>query len=808
MSNSKQVNSRIQQKIDTSENWSKALNFKPLQGEIIIYTDLNRFKVGDGITLVNDLPFFNYCQKGQQYTATPKTLVSIISSAEADATIQLTAGEYPLLELKGKNAYPENLTIVGGNGVNIAGISITSGVLDTEVIKDTDTSNAIMPKGLTLKNLMFSNSLQSENSGLFLRNCSIENLRIETCKFKNNARISILPNSLSNACGHDYENENTIRVVTRSNKQALIVKNLIIKGCELEDITTKDTSAITVIGADGAIIEKNWISNAALNGIRVVGIPENNIFNKGLICVVDNQVNNPSNNLYGDSIYISDALNSEVYISNNSTYKIKVLNCINTTINKSEQSGYVELSNNTIPHEERTDNPHKMTAEQIGAATQKDLKDLKENYCKKKPNYTATPETLVNVIKSAEAGATIQLDAGSYTLLELKGQGAYPENLTIIGKTEEIDIGNGKKQINYLSTIRGISITSGISDETLKYYTSKDNSVLPRGLTLKNLIFSKNISLRNCSIDGLQIESCKFLNGARISLLPNSLSDEYGDDFVDSNNPIFKVRREKLILYMKNLLIKDCQIQDVTGDDVSAILIRGVDGAFIENNWISGVPYNGIQIAGVSGASILNRGIISISNNQIRYTGSRSIRIADSKDAELYVNDNILEKANQTDANSEYIKTSDCISTKQTYNSNRYEADNNDKIDISIGNGITVVDCTMPPASYIVDAGTSNGWTYRKWSNGDAECWKELYGTYTAGVALNITSNLPFPFSEIPIATGVLTQLSLASSTYNLVISCTKNSIYVSVEGSFVSGSSAPHTSSANVSVHVLGRWK
>ena len=48
---------RIQQKHAPSTDWAKATNFTPLDGEIIIYTDLNRFKIGDGITKINDLKF-------------------------------------------------------------------------------------------------------------------------------------------------------------------------------------------------------------------------------------------------------------------------------------------------------------------------------------------------------------------------------------------------------------------------------------------------------------------------------------------------------------------------------------------------------------------------------------------------------------------------------------------------------------------------------------------------------------------------------------------------------------------------------
>ena len=54
---------RIQNKHDTEANWNAAVNFKPLAGELIIYDEDNthstpRFKVGDGSTLVNNLPFY------------------------------------------------------------------------------------------------------------------------------------------------------------------------------------------------------------------------------------------------------------------------------------------------------------------------------------------------------------------------------------------------------------------------------------------------------------------------------------------------------------------------------------------------------------------------------------------------------------------------------------------------------------------------------------------------------------------------------------------------------------------------------
>lgn len=57
MANEKTLNTRIQHKIDTAAHWELATNFKPLEGEIIVYSDLNKIKIGDGKTNVNDLEF-------------------------------------------------------------------------------------------------------------------------------------------------------------------------------------------------------------------------------------------------------------------------------------------------------------------------------------------------------------------------------------------------------------------------------------------------------------------------------------------------------------------------------------------------------------------------------------------------------------------------------------------------------------------------------------------------------------------------------------------------------------------------------
>lgn len=62
----KQFNARIQHKIDTYDNWEKAVNFRPLDGEIIIFTpdpenpeDTRpvRLKIGSENKLLSELNF-------------------------------------------------------------------------------------------------------------------------------------------------------------------------------------------------------------------------------------------------------------------------------------------------------------------------------------------------------------------------------------------------------------------------------------------------------------------------------------------------------------------------------------------------------------------------------------------------------------------------------------------------------------------------------------------------------------------------------------------------------------------------------
>lgn len=46
-------------KKDTTENWNKAKNFIPKENELIFYIDNEQYKIGNGKTKLNDLPFLS-----------------------------------------------------------------------------------------------------------------------------------------------------------------------------------------------------------------------------------------------------------------------------------------------------------------------------------------------------------------------------------------------------------------------------------------------------------------------------------------------------------------------------------------------------------------------------------------------------------------------------------------------------------------------------------------------------------------------------------------------------------------------------
>ncbi len=88
---------RIVQKHDSSANWAKATNFIPLKGEIIIYDDLNKIKIGDGTTKVNNLNFSSCLPDGG---TTGDALVRDTDGGKWETPIEATLVKLPTGILK------------------------------------------------------------------------------------------------------------------------------------------------------------------------------------------------------------------------------------------------------------------------------------------------------------------------------------------------------------------------------------------------------------------------------------------------------------------------------------------------------------------------------------------------------------------------------------------------------------------------------------------------------------------------------------------------------------------------------------
>ena len=94
----KNIKTRIIHKHDTEENWNKATNFIPKQGEIIVYDidsshSYERIKVGDGTTNVNSLPYVSEIVVDAELSATSENPVqNKIIKGELDKKIEEPSG--------------------------------------------------------------------------------------------------------------------------------------------------------------------------------------------------------------------------------------------------------------------------------------------------------------------------------------------------------------------------------------------------------------------------------------------------------------------------------------------------------------------------------------------------------------------------------------------------------------------------------------------------------------------------------------------------------------------------------------------
>ena len=117
----KRINSRLINKHDTEAHWILAENFTPMAGEIIIYDrdenyNYERFKIGDGVTLVNELPFAIAATPRSDWNQTDETKSDfILNKPENIAYIDSTDNEN--IEIEEASIVDSALSTISSNPV-------------------------------------------------------------------------------------------------------------------------------------------------------------------------------------------------------------------------------------------------------------------------------------------------------------------------------------------------------------------------------------------------------------------------------------------------------------------------------------------------------------------------------------------------------------------------------------------------------------------------------------------------------------------------------------------------------------------
>lgn len=107
----------------------------------------------------------------------------------------------------------------------------------------------------------------------------------------------------------------------------------------------------------------------------------------------------------------------------------------------------------------------------------------------------------------------------------------------------------------------------------------------------------------------------------------------------------------------------------------------------------------------------------------------------------------------------------------------------------------------------LIDEGTTNDWTYRKWSDGTAECWKKVSlgsnsFTATGNVYYRTASGYAFPSGLFNVAPTV----NVNSDMGNVGSASASNINASSFAFSILSAVSTSR--SISLSVHAIGTWK
>lgn len=104
----KTIKTRVVNKHDTSTNWNSHSSFVPKAGEVIVYTDLHKVKVGDGTSTISALPFID--DKDLSNYVTESELASTISETVSTLSKSIGLVEDEITSHTSNTSNPHNVT--------------------------------------------------------------------------------------------------------------------------------------------------------------------------------------------------------------------------------------------------------------------------------------------------------------------------------------------------------------------------------------------------------------------------------------------------------------------------------------------------------------------------------------------------------------------------------------------------------------------------------------------------------------------------------------------------------------------------
>lgn len=116
---------------------------------------------------------------------------------------------------------------------------------------------------------------------------------------------------------------------------------------------------------------------------------------------------------------------------------------------------------------------------------------------------------------------------------------------------------------------------------------------------------------------------------------------------------------------------------------------------------------------------------------------------------------------------------------------------------------------TAPVADYIVEQGTSDIWTYRKWSSGIAECYGTISSVpYNCPGYNGFNVYLPFTFSNTSYTVVVQPTINGLFISYHAIMNGSGNNSKTTTKFILSYDYTGSTAYQVPFDIHVFGRWK